>query len=220
MLKRMRARGLVHLDLSHNQIGDSGAIALGVTLKSHPSLRRVDVRSNSIGGSGANKLGQGLAQNSCLTSLDLSDNPLSDKGLASLAKALTNSRVSGLLELRLENTGVGPAGADALAKLLNTSTKLTTLEMGRMTLRGDAGTRFEAALKQHVRRQQLARGEANARARTAKDRDEQARRMNFFSEVEMEQLVALRCVWGPLDPKSVCSTENCHHSPLRFECVC
>ena len=58
---------MTNLDLSRNDIGDSGAASFSQALESNSSLTNLDLRSNDIGDSGAASLSQALESNSSLS---------------------------------------------------------------------------------------------------------------------------------------------------------
>ena len=105
---------LRELDLSNNQIGSEGAVAVATMLKTNSSLERLHLGGCGIGSSGGVELGAALERNKTLRFLNLSWNALGDDGVRGLCVGLENN--SSLEELELDNDE--PLGEEGLALLL------------------------------------------------------------------------------------------------------
>ncbi|TMW63165.1 hypothetical protein Poli38472_002106 [Pythium oligandrum] len=96
------------LDVSHNHLGDDGAVEIAKLLREYPPLLRLDLSFNDIGDCGAMALADALLANSTLTSLSLHSSvagslakpKLTDKGLSALAQALEKHKALTTLDLR------------------------------------------------------------------------------------------------------------------------
>jgi len=156
---------LQHLNLDDNQIGDSGATALGEGLKGNWMLKRLSIKRNRIARDGGNALGRGLQQNHVLKEVYLTSNVIGDDGILELCHALARkgcvltlvdlgsnqlsyvaSRLlaralidgNSLQSLLLKNNMVGGDGAGLLEQGIRHSSSLTYLNLERNIL-GDIG---------------------------------------------------------------------------------
>lgn len=149
-----------------NHIGTPGAEALGVVLRSNEVLSRLNISSNGLGAAGVSFIANALGQNRSLTRLNLSSNSLGFDGARILAAVLEESRVThwelprnhlddkggivfldALVEavrsghdvveyLDMEDNGLGVKSADAVGKLLASSTALAVLRLADNSLDG------------------------------------------------------------------------------------
>ena len=76
------------VDLSYNEIGDSGTIAISKFVKSDTYLEVLILKSNSIGGRGTQALANALHYNLQINYLDISDNEITDVGGMAVASML------------------------------------------------------------------------------------------------------------------------------------
>ena len=93
MVKAMRGLcRLSQIDLSINQIGNSGCVALATLLEDpHSNVSTLDVRGNDIGNVGATTLFNSLSNNTKLRELYLGSNPINPNEMnSSLANLLCN----------------------------------------------------------------------------------------------------------------------------------
>jgi Ran GTPase-activating protein (RanGAP) involved in mRNA processing and transport len=108
-------RGVRHLSLAGNAIGDAGAKAIAAALKLNVSLEELDLTGCSIGAEGCSAIAEALLSNTHLKHLVLDYNNIGSEGAAALAVLLSDSSPSHLERLDLSNTHIGTAGACALA---------------------------------------------------------------------------------------------------------
>jgi Ran GTPase-activating protein (RanGAP) involved in mRNA processing and transport len=108
-------RGVRHLSLAGNAIGDAGAKAIAAALKLNVSLEELDLTGCSIGAEACSAIADALLSNTNLKHLVLDYNSIGSAGAASLAVLLSDSSPSHLERLDLSNTHIGTAGACALA---------------------------------------------------------------------------------------------------------
>ena len=118
---------LTNLDLSRNSISDSGAESISQALPGNTSLTNLDLSWNFIFGSGAASLFKALAVNSSLNNLDLSRNCIEGSGAASLSQALAVT--SSLNNLCLSWNGLCDSGAATLSLALSVNSSLTNLNL-------------------------------------------------------------------------------------------
>ena len=107
---------LTQLEMSSNDLFDTGAAALASGLLHLTALRHLEIAHNGFGEAGLDSLAPALARMPALRCLDLGDNLVNDAGAVALARHL--SRCSGLEQLNLQGIGVGAEGATALSGLL------------------------------------------------------------------------------------------------------
>ncbi|XP_070580537.1 protein NLRC5-like [Ptychodera flava] len=96
---------LDYLDLSHNNIGDSGAKSLSDVMRSMDGLTGLDLSHNNIGDSGAKSLSEVMRSMHGLTHLDLSHNNIGDSGAKSLSEVMRS--MHGLSHLDLSHNNIG-----------------------------------------------------------------------------------------------------------------
>ncbi|KAG5499434.1 hypothetical protein JKF63_07997 [Porcisia hertigi] len=142
-----------------NHIGTPGAEAIGEVLRSNEVLSRLNISSNGLGAGGVGFIASALEHNKSLTRLNLSSNNLGIDGAQILAQALEVSHVTHwelprnhlddrggacflnalsdairvghdvVEHLDLEDNALGERSAEAVSKVLSTSTSLTTLRL-------------------------------------------------------------------------------------------
>eukprot|EP00961_Rhodomonas_salina_P244402 3303304-Rhodomonas_salina.2 len=106
---------LLHLDLTGNNIGDSGAALLGAALRSCPNLACLLLDRNCIEKKGIEALAADLSTCAAsLRTLSLAGNELGASGVRALATMLP--QCTRLRSLNLHRTQLGAEGAEVLAK--------------------------------------------------------------------------------------------------------
>jgi Ran GTPase-activating protein (RanGAP) involved in mRNA processing and transport len=164
------------LDVSENNIGNTGAAALGRLMSTNPTaLQELHTESCDMTGAGVAALAQGLRQNThlrewnlcqnsvdtkaakvvanmlecnkSLTRLNLSGCSVSDESTTCLATALTHNET--LQELALSFNRIGNVGVKALADMLP-STRLSTLALQFNLFDSDGLENFITGLAQNV----------------------------------------------------------------------
>ncbi|XP_029442479.1 dynein regulatory complex subunit 5 [Rhinatrema bivittatum] len=127
---------LVHLDLSHNLIGDRGARAVG-KLINHSKLETIDLCNNRIQANGAQVIALALTRNSILTSLNLRLNRLGDEGGQAICHALlTNST---LTNLHLGSNELSEPTGIVLSLVLSRNKVLRTINLSSNRIGMDGG---------------------------------------------------------------------------------
>ncbi|KAG1698416.1 hypothetical protein DVH05_014958 [Phytophthora capsici] len=149
---------LKRVNLSHNSIGERGGVLLG-TMLTNPScvVRILDVSWNSIRRTGAVALGLAMRTNTSLKTLQMSMNRCGDGGGEQLAAALACNTT--LTELDLSHNALTGASAVTFGFFLRQNHSLRTLDMkdnslgevgARALLRAIAlGSRCEISLSVH-----------------------------------------------------------------------
>ena len=128
---------LTTLDISGNNIGVEGAIAIAEALKVNTTLTTLNISYNNISYFGAGKIAKALENNITLTTLDISNNEIMANGGKCFANMLKTNKT--LLELNICNNYIGKVdinneytgGAEVLAEALGEggNTTLTSIDM-------------------------------------------------------------------------------------------
>ncbi|XP_070550850.1 NLR family CARD domain-containing protein 3-like [Ptychodera flava] len=120
----MSMHGLTHLNLSHNNIGDNGAKSLSEGMRSMRVLTHLDLSHNNIGDSGAESLSEVMRSMDGLTHLDLSHNNIGDNGLCRLSEGMMHV----LTHLDLSHNKIGDSAAKSLSEMMWSMAKITNLD--------------------------------------------------------------------------------------------
>ncbi|XP_072108221.1 LOW QUALITY PROTEIN: NACHT, LRR and PYD domains-containing protein 3-like [Mobula birostris] len=123
-------RLLTELDLSRNELGDSGVKLVSVALRNPEcKIQKLGLSEVGLTDSGAEELLSTLSTNRSLMELDLSVNDLGDSGVKLVSAALRNPECK-LQKLQLGSVGLTDSGAEDLVSTLSTNPSLTELELG------------------------------------------------------------------------------------------
>ncbi|XP_032872734.1 NACHT, LRR and PYD domains-containing protein 12-like isoform X1 [Amblyraja radiata] len=135
---------LTKLDLSGNNLGDSGVKLVSEALR-NPDCKIQTLRLDDVGltDSGAKRLASALSTNCSLMDLELSRNKLGDPGVEVVSVA-QRKRDCKIQRLGLDNVGLTDSGAKYLASALSTVCSLTKLNIGDNAL-GDSGVKLVSA---------------------------------------------------------------------------
>lgn len=110
-------RSIRTLDLSMNQIGSKGALAISRLLKSDSAVENLNLRANRLMDDGAQLISDSILYSRCLKYINLNHCSLSDKGLAALAAAV---EVNAVLEnIRLVHNKFDHHSASAWRSLMD-----------------------------------------------------------------------------------------------------
>ena len=115
------------LHLSHNSIGSDGAVVLASACRNTSQLKKLNLQSNDIGPSGGSAFGAALQVGSQLGRLDLSRNNICCEGAVGLASGLRGNKVLEYLGLRRNN--ISCTGAIALADGLQSDCQVRELDL-------------------------------------------------------------------------------------------
>ena len=141
---------LTSLDLSHNQIDDVGAAAIGTILsKKDLAIREVDLSDNCIRAEGAKAIGRALSTNSVVTTLSLRLNRLGDQGGAFVFDRLKGAN-STLTSLNVSHNQLGAETAKSLSDYLRGNSALITLDVSGNELREDGGKMLAEGVVQSI----------------------------------------------------------------------
>ena len=139
---------LTHLNLSGNEIGESGAELLSNALSVNTKLTHLNLSGNQIGESGAELLSNALSVNTELTHLNLSGNQIGKSGAQFLSDALFYNTT--LTHLNLDDNLVGPNGVAYLSLALVVNTKLTYLNLDGNLAQAFGATYLSRALSRNT----------------------------------------------------------------------
>ena len=131
-------RSLTTLVLWSNKLGQEGVVALAQALKTNGSLRSLNLRLNGIGVEGGKAVAEALRVNGSLTELDLYRNKIGDEGWCAIFGALCDNKNTKIVKWLLGGEDINPKIALSLAAYVTVSSSLTSLEL-RMNNIGDAG---------------------------------------------------------------------------------
>jgi Ran GTPase-activating protein (RanGAP) involved in mRNA processing and transport len=104
------------LDVSWNSIRRSGAVALGVAMRTNTSLKTLHMSMNRCGDGGGEQLAAALACNTTLLQLDLSHNALTGASAVAFGFFLRGNR--SLQTLDMKDNSLGEVGARALLRAI------------------------------------------------------------------------------------------------------
>ncbi|OCF72201.1 hypothetical protein I204_07466 [Kwoniella mangroviensis CBS 8886] len=120
---------LLTLDLKSNEI-KNGVNYIAQVLKRNRTLKVLNLSDNQIGPSGLVALAEALKYNSTLETLDLSSNPCCGPSMAGISSLRTTFTVNtSLKRLFLSDTGLNTEGAISLAEFLPESKSLLHLDL-------------------------------------------------------------------------------------------
>ena len=139
---------LTHLNLSGNEIGESGAQLLSEALSVNTKLTHLNLSGNEIGESGAQLLSEALSVNTKLTHLNLSGNQIGKSGAQFLSDALFYNTT--LTHLNLDDNLVGPNGVAYLSLALVVNTTLTYLNLDGNLAQAFGATYLSRALSRNT----------------------------------------------------------------------
>ena len=132
------------INLKHYGIGDKGAKAVSMALRSDSVVTTLNLHDNSIRESGGIWIAKCLKHNCCLGSLDLSGNPIGTKGADAVADALLEN--GNLMELSLKDCGLQDKGMNKLAHSLELNSFLRKLDLSYNDLGDKSATLIGSVL--------------------------------------------------------------------------
>ncbi|KAM4693638.1 dynein regulatory complex subunit 5 [Discoglossus pictus] len=127
---------LIHLDLSHNQISDRGARAIGKLLN-QSKLQILNLCNNNIRPHGAQAIAHALTTNTTLINLNLRLNHIGDEGGQALCQALQLNK--SLVTLHLGSNELSEPTATGLFQVLSQNTTLQSISLSCNRIGLDGG---------------------------------------------------------------------------------
>ncbi|XP_072894459.1 NACHT, LRR and PYD domains-containing protein 3-like isoform X2 [Hemitrygon akajei] len=135
---------LMELNLSNNELGDSGVKLVSAALRNPEcKIQKLGLIDVGLTDSGAEDLASALSTNPLLTGLDLSENKLGDAGVKIVSVALRNPECK-IQKLRLTHVSLTDSGTENLASALSANPSLTELNLSDNHL-GDSGVKLVSA---------------------------------------------------------------------------
>ncbi|XP_076134117.1 NACHT, LRR and PYD domains-containing protein 12-like [Alosa pseudoharengus] len=132
---------LIELDLSHNDLGDSGVQVLSKGLSSlHSKLKILRLAECKLSGKSCGIVATVLQSPNSLIELDLSHNDLRDSGVQLLSKGLSSPNCK-LQILRLAECTLTDKCFESVANVLQSPNSLIELDLSQIDLR-DSGVQF------------------------------------------------------------------------------
>ncbi|XP_066271767.1 NLR family CARD domain-containing protein 4-like [Branchiostoma lanceolatum] len=128
--------GLRELDISYNEIGNTGLESLTAILPIFTAMQVLVLCNIGISPTGMRTLVPALCQLTRLIKLDISDNAIGDPGLECLAAILHH--LTAMKVLVLKETGISDRGISSLIKALPHLVQLQVLDV-RLNIIGDSG---------------------------------------------------------------------------------
>ncbi|XP_078087455.1 NACHT, LRR and PYD domains-containing protein 3-like [Mustelus asterias] len=149
-------QSLIDLNLSYNNLGDSGVKPLTLTLRNpNCKIQKLSLCNNALTGSCAEELASVLSSNQSLTNLNLSSNKLGDSGVKLLSASLRNPDCK-IQKLGLYENTLSYHCAKDLSSALSANQSLMFLDLGDNNL-GNSGVKLlsEALKKPNCKIQRL-----------------------------------------------------------------
>ncbi|CAG9462111.1 unnamed protein product [Pedinophyceae sp. YPF-701] len=148
----LRDNGAIReVTIGDNMVHDDGVRALAFALRGCPRLHTVVLRNNAFGKSGATALARVLRDAPALSQLDISDNYIGDAGAKACAEGLQDRNWKlPRIHLKMNNTGVGNAGAKRLADVAGKCTVLRSLALGKNAIGAAGAKELAEALKNNL----------------------------------------------------------------------
>mmetsp|Transcript_58759 Transcript_58759/g.155459 ORF Transcript_58759/g.155459 Transcript_58759/m.155459 type:complete len:526 (-) Transcript_58759:1198-2775(-) len=137
---RLSCGTLTGLDLSSNDLGFNGIVALGTALEHLQMLTQMNLSSNALGAEAGLILGKALSNLLKLQDLNVSLNNLGDKGMTAIAPSL--GLLLMLTRLELSSNSMTKESASIMSNALEKLSKLQDLNVG--ILSGQDGISSEA----------------------------------------------------------------------------
>ena len=136
---------LEELDVSKNQIGSSGAVALlsGVGQNQDTKLRMLNLAHNEIWDLGD---GSFFVSNKSLKLLSLEGNFIHDEGVSAIANGIGNNPNTKLEKLLLGWNGIGDVGVQSLAQMLEVNQSLRTIGLAENEITSSGARAILSAL--------------------------------------------------------------------------
>lgn len=139
--------GTTSLDVSLNDIGPAGTVAIAAAIKSSKSLRLLSFDGNPIGNSGCRAIAAAMREGApALEQVLLARSFTRSQGVAALGQAIrSQGRSSPIRVLDLSGNSIGPSGARALAEGLQEALELAVLRVAGCMLRNQGAAHVMSA---------------------------------------------------------------------------
>jgi hypothetical protein len=149
------SRSLLCVSLSHNSLGDDGAVSLSVALGNCLLLKRIDVSDNFIGSRGAIALSKIFGSCVSISEVVLSHNPVGDAGGIALATAFAQCSVPAVELLLMSRCDLSSSSIREFAAAIRVQSKMTSLDFSRNNIDSTGANCICESLKTHFNIQHL-----------------------------------------------------------------
>ncbi|CAF1031253.1 unnamed protein product [Adineta ricciae] len=137
---------LFSLDLSHNEIGDSGVQRLADTLRNNQILCTLDLSNNKITNFGFQYIYDILKENQSLKELELKNNPSNYcVAMSAAIKIRANGKTS---KMNLSGENIGDEGIKYISEALHNNQRLIELDISNNAI-GDIGVKYLSDALKH-----------------------------------------------------------------------
>lgn len=136
-LKR-KSCNVSHINLSMNEIGDKGALALASVLKVNKTVTCLNLTDCAIKDMVAEALFKALEANTSIKEINLSYNSITSGGIKALANMLKANNT--ITKIHLAGNNIGDEGAKLLAEAVNDNTSLSTLGLEECNIGNDGAS--------------------------------------------------------------------------------
>ncbi|XP_065901186.1 protein NLRC3-like isoform X3 [Dysidea avara] len=116
------------LYISHNRLGDDGAVIISKGITKTNTLRALYIRNNNITAKGATAIANSLLHNTSLEELDMTDNAIGQDGVTAIAQAITNNKTLKELYLYDDDT-IDEQSAMIIMRSLHHNNSITKLQL-------------------------------------------------------------------------------------------
>ena len=140
---------LTHLNLSGNEIGESGAQLLSNALFYNTTLTHLNLDDNLVGPLGVAYLSLALVVNTTLTYLNLDGNLAQAFGATYLSRALSRN-ITALTDLNLARNEIDDSVAESLSRALSVNTTLTYLNLSGNEIGASGAIYLSEALSENT----------------------------------------------------------------------
>lgn len=138
---------VILLDLSINEVGDEGVVALAQSLKDNQTLTELNLEANDFTRVGIVELVSCLNNNKVLRKLEIGHNMCNSEGARRMGELLRNN--TALTYLGLDGSRLGCDGAQHLAAALCANTTLLSLNLSYCRIEEEGARRLGIALQQN-----------------------------------------------------------------------
>ena len=140
-------------NISHNNISDDGAVAIGECLKNNNTLRELNLSHNKVSDNGIISIGNALEMNAKLQMFNISYNNISDDGAVAISECLKNNNT--LRELNLSHNKISDSGIISIGNALEMNTKLQIFNISCSNISDDGAVAISECLKNNNTLQEL-----------------------------------------------------------------
>lgn len=166
MVRLFPKMGLLHLDLSRNDLHGPGFVQISSYVREKNSLEFLDVSNCNLDCSDVDPFWQAVFGGFApLSTVILSDNRIRHQGISSLCRYLANSQCK-LRNLDLAWNDIGSGGASNLAEALQLNKSLAKLDLTANSVQDHGGQRLASALYTNMTLQMLLLNQNNITGKT------------------------------------------------------